>query len=152
MWNKVVVIVLRIAGILLVFAAPIIHLTQKYRSTTVVTTTENSMPMLVLLLVSVMALGLLLWVTSSVRLMYIEELKRHPFGAISVITVGTTILAIAIVALQWLRKLSDLVNHNAELFAQDITVYSDAVQIVAMYVGIGLACTVGAFVWRKATE
>lgn len=154
MWNKVFIWFFRINSIIWVFIAPTIYLLWKFggKETIMIESTENSMPILILLVISLFVLITVMWLGSQAIVVYWEYVKKHPFGSVSVFTFGSVILALSVLIIQWINKFTDLIEYNAERFTLDLEVYRGSLSVIVIYVSIGLACAVTSFIWRKATE
>lgn len=151
MWNKVIIWTAKLGSIALVFIAPIVYLIWKYGGTEIVETTESSMPIPILLLISGFTLIIIMWLGSQVLVVYWDYIKRHPFGAISTLSFGTIILVLTLLAIQWVNKLSDLIEYNSQRFVEDLTMYRASMYVVIIYVSIGLALALTGYIWEKAT-
>ncbi len=152
MWNKFTIVTLRILAIIGVFIAPTLHLFIAYSGEEIIESTQSSMPMGILLVISIFVLILIMWLGSQVLVVYWEYVKKHPFGEVTIFTFGTVILAISFLLIQWINKFSELINYNSVLFIADLETYKQSMAWIVMYVSIGLACAIGSFIWRKATE
>jgi hypothetical protein len=153
MWNKIIIWIARLGSIALVFIAPITYLIWKYggSETELVEVTTNSMPILILFIISIFVLVVIMWLGSQVLVVYWEYVKKHPFGEVSVFTFGGVILALTVLINLWLAKLNDIIEYNAEQFLTDISLYKDSLIVIIWYVAIGLALAVFGFIWNKAT-
>ena len=152
MWNKIIIWVARLGSIALVFIAPIVYLVWKYGGTEVVEVTESSMPILILLLISGFALIIIMWLGSQVLVIYWDYIKRHPFGAISTLSFGSIILVLTLLAIQWINKFKDLIEYNTERFMNDLDMYKGSLNVVLIYVSIGLGLALIGYIWEKATS
>jgi len=153
MWNKVITWVLGISGIALIFIAPISYLIWKYGGTTTTTVevTNSSMPIIILLIISAFALVVITWLGSQILVVYWEYIKKHPFGQISTMSFGAIILVLTILGIQWINKFADLVNYNAEQFINDLDTYKGSMNVILIYVAIGLGLSLASYIWNKAT-
>jgi len=151
MWNKIIIWTARLSSITLVFIAPITYLIWKYGGTEIVEETQSSMPIPILLLVSAFALIIIMWLGSQVLVVYWDYIKRHPFGAISTLSFGTIILVLTLLGIQWVNKLNDLIEYNAQRFIDDLTMYRGSMNVILVYVSLGLGLALVGYIWEKAT-
>jgi hypothetical protein len=152
MWNKVIIWVARLGSIALVFIAPIVYLVWKYGGVEVVEETQSSMPIPILLLISGFAFIIIMWLGSQVIVVYWDYIKHHPFGAISTMSFGAIILILTLLSIQWVNKLNDLIEYNAQRFMDDLTMYRGSMYVVVIYVSIGLGLALAGYIWEKATS
>lgn len=152
--GKVLVWLGRILGAFAVFVMPIIYLIWKYggteTTTQVVTSTESSMPMLILLVISLFGLILVMWLGSQILSIYWDYVKKNPFGFISTLTFGSVILLVTLLGIQWINKLSDLISYDTTQFITDLTLYKHSMYVVLAWVGIGLTISLAGFIYEKA--
>jgi hypothetical protein len=152
MWNKVIIWTARLGSIALVFIAPIVYLIWKYGGVEVVEETQSSMPIPILLLITGFALIIIMWLSSQVIVLYWDYIKHHPFGAISTMSFGSIILILTLLGIQWVNKLNDLIEYNAQRFMDDLSMYRGSMYVVVIYVSIGLGLALAGFIWEKATS
>ena len=152
MWNKIILWFFRVCSIVLVFIAPLVYLIMKYSGKVVVEDTQSSMPVIILLFITVLVLVLIMWLGSQVLVVYWEYVKKHPFGSVSVFTFGTIILALSFLMIQWIDKFTNLIEYNTARFVTDLSTYKGSMSVIIIYVSIGLASAVAGFIWREATE
>ena len=152
MWNKVIIWTARLGSIALVFIAPIVYLIWKYGGVEVVEETQSSMPIPILLLITGFALIIIMWLSSQVIVLYWDYIKHHPFGAISTMSFGSIILILTLLGIQWVNKLNELIEYNAQRFMDDLIMYRGSMYVVIIYVGIGLGIALFGFIWEKATS
>lgn len=152
MWNKVIIWTAKLGSIALVFIAPIVYLIWKYGGVEVVEETQSSMPLPILLIITGFALIIIMWLGSQVLVVYWDYIKHHPFGAISTMSFGMIILVLTLLFIQWVNKLNDLIEYNAQRFMDDLAMYRGSMYVVLIYVGIGLALALTGYIWEKATS
>ena len=139
--------------IVAIFIAPIWYLIGQYSSseTVIVETTENSMPILVLLLISVLVGILVIWVITQFIVLYWETIKKKPFGFVSTLSFGTVTALSAGTAMLWLYKLKDLINANTQVFLDNIDMYIHNLLIILLWIGAGFLVGIFGFIWEKST-
>jgi len=128
---------LKIAGMVFVFIVPIIYLIDKFDNKIVVESTENSMPIPILLIVTAMIVVAISWLFSQV----LNLIKDKPFGFGSILFFGVFMLAISFLGNMWLGKIEELITVNTQAFLSDIGTYKSAIFRVMLYeiIGLGLA-------------
>ena len=145
----------RILGAFAVFVMPMIYLIWKYggseTTTEIVTSTESSMPMLILIVISMFGLILVMWLGSQILSIYWDYVKKNPFGFISTLTFGSVILLVTLLGIQWLNKLSDLINYDTTSFINDLNLYKHSMYVVLAWVGIGLIISLSGFIYEKVS-
>lgn len=151
MVRKIFIWVLKIVGAFAVFVMPMIYLVWKFNGTETVTSTTSSMPMAILLIISLFGLILIMWLGSQILSIYWEYVKKHPFGFVSTLTFGSIILLVTVLGIQWINKLSDLINYNSTRFIEDLGLYKHSMYVVLAWVGIGLVISLAGFIYEKAT-
>ena len=153
MWNKIIIKTTQLGAIVMIFIAPIVYLLWKYggSETQIVEITTNSMPITILLLISAFVLVIIMWLGSQIIVVYWNYIKTHPFGSVSTMTFGGLILAVTLLGIQWVNKFIDVIQANADQFTSDLTVYRGSMNVILIYVGVGLLLSVISYVWEKAT-
>ena len=153
MLNKTIVWLSKMFMIVAIFIAPSWYLIREYSNseTKIVETTENSMPMLVLILVSIFAGVIVIWVMVQIKVLYWEIIKKKPFGFVSTLSFGVVTVAIAGIAMAWLYKLKDLINANTQVFLDNIDMYLHNLLIILLWIGAGFLVGIFGFIWEKST-
>lgn len=136
MSNKILSKVFKFTGMGLIFVAPIVYLIWKYnRSTTqVVEVTTNSMPLIIIGLLSVVIVVFISFVFSNVKAL----IKEHPFGYESTYFYGALIGGLLFIAVMFIDKVIDLINANTAQFITDLTLYKHSAWVMIAYILVGL--------------
>ena len=139
--------------IVAIFIAPSWYLIGQYSSneTVIVETTENSMPILVLILVSIFVGIVVIWVITQFIVLYWETIKKKPFGFISTLSFGGITALTTGVAMLWLYKIKDLINANSQVFLDNIDMYIHNLLIILLWIGGGFLAGIFGFIWEKST-
>lgn len=134
--SKLLDVLFKIVSVALIFVAPIVYLLWKYSKTNtqVVEVTTNSMPIFVVILISILSIGLIFWIFSQTMAL----IKDNPFGYGSILFAGALMGVTALLGMLWLDKIIDLINHNVEAFTTDLTVYKGSTKVVLLYIISGL--------------
>lgn len=140
-------ITFKIAGVILIFIAPLVYLYWKYQTTEteLVEVTNNSMPMAITIIISVIVIFGVAWLFSQTKA-YIND---HPFGYGSILFFGGMLGGISFIGLMWLNKIKDLINANVVQFLTDIDMYIGSIHIILTYIIIGIVVAVSGFVIEK---
>jgi len=149
MLNKVIIWVSRIVAMFLVFIYPIIYLINKFGGTETVQSTQSSMPLVILLIITMLGVIAIGFLINQVFIVYWQYIKSHPFGFISILSFGLIISLVITLAISWLSKLNNLITENTTLFLSDIALYKSSMIHLLVYVGIGLLVGLIGFVYEK---
>jgi len=112
----------------------LIYLYWKFSKKIVVEETQNSMPILIILLISVLGIMLILWLFAQLK----AYMKEKPFGFASLYFIIVLFGAISITTLMFINKVMDLVNNNVERFLSDLSIYKGSMHIVLAILAVGL--------------
>ena len=147
MRTSIIVTLSKIIALGLIFIAPLIHLSVEYggSETQVVEVTTNSMPMAILILISIFVVTLIAYIGSSA----FHAIQDSPFGFGGIYMFGAIILGISILALYWINKIDDLVNYNVVQFLNDLDTYKDSVQYIIAYIVAGLVIATAGYIYKK---
>ena len=147
MKNKILDVVFKLTSLSLVFIAPLIYIWWKYggSKTELVEVTTNSMPIPILIILSVFVVMLVSYVFSQT----LHLIADSPFGYGSIFFFGTLIGAISFISYIWLAKLSDLITYNAGQFVLDLEIYKHSVTIILVYIISGLMIGLVGFIYKK---
>lgn len=147
MRKSVIVILSKIIALGLIFIAPLIHLSVEYggNETQVLEVTTSSMPMAILVLISVFVVTLIAYIGSSA----FHAIQDHPFGFGGIYMFGAIILGLSVLALYWLNKINNLVEYNVAQFMTDLSIYKGSLQFVITYIVAGLVIATAGFIYQK---
>ena len=147
MRNTVIDVSCKIIALGLIFIAPIAYLLWKYggSETEVIEITTNSMPMAILLLISIFVIVLVLYIGSSTM----SAIQDNPFGYGGIYMFGTLIGAISFLGIYWIDKVADLIDYDPSQFLNDLATYKHSVQIVLSYIVAGLVIATAGFLYKK---
>lgn len=147
MKKSLVVTTSKIIALGLIFLAPIIHMLIRFggSETTTIEVTTNSMPMIILIMISLLVIVFIMWLGSSTM----SAINDHPFGFGGIYMYGSIILGVSVLALFWLNKLKDLINYDVSQLLIDLDVYKGSIQYVITYIVAGLVIASAGFIYEK---
>lgn len=145
--NKFIDWCFKVTSLVLIFVAPMIYLLWKYNKTNteVVEVTTNSMPIFIVIILSVFIIMLVSFLFSQTM----NAIKDSPFGYGSIYFFGGLIGSISFVAIMWIDKLSDLINYNVIEFLNDLATYKHSMWIILIYILAGLFVATTGLVIKK---
>lgn len=147
MKKSLVVTTSKIIALSLIFAAPLIYLIMLYggSETTTIEVTTNSMPIVILIVISLLVLVFIAWLGNATM----AAINDHPFGFGGIYMYGVLIGGVSVLALFWLNKLTDLINYNVVLFLIDLDLYKESIQQVITFIVAGLVIASAGFIYEK---
>ena len=144
--NRAIEIASKLIAIGLIFIAPLWYLVWKFSNEVVIAEhTNSSMPLLILVLVSLFSILLVSYIFSQLM----AYMKDNPFGYSSIFFFGSLLAVISFLAISWLNKLEDLINFNVEQFMADVEVYKHSILIVLVYVVSGMIVGTVGLTYKK---
>jgi len=145
--NTVIDVLAKIIAIGSIFIAPIIYLWWKYggSETEVIEITTNSMPIIILLIVSVLGITFIAWLGSATM----SSINDHPFGYGGIYMFGSIIGGLTLLGLFWLNKLEDLINYNVVQLLEDMSIYRGSIHVVLSFIATGLVIATAGFIYKK---
>lgn len=147
MRNKLIDTIVKVVTLSLIFIAPLAYLIWKFgdKQTEMVEVTTNSMPIPILIIVSIFAVMAISYIFSQT----LHLIADNPFGFGSIFFFGSLMAIICVVAYLWLNKVYDLIDTNAIEFMANIDVYKHSILIVSVYIACGLVIGTGGFIFKK---
>ena len=147
MKNTAIDVTAKIIALIMIFIAPLIYLAIKFggSETHVVEVTTNSMPITILLLISLLVLVFIAYLGSATM----NAINDHPFGYGGIYMYGVIIGGVAFLGLFWINKVDDLVNFDTTQFLNDLATYRSSIHVVLSYIVIGLVIATAGFIYKK---
>ena len=147
MKNTAIDVTAKIIALIMIFIAPIIYLAIKFggSETHVIEVTTNSMPITILLLISLLVLVFIAYLGSATM----NAINDHPFGYGGIYMYGVIIGGVAFLGLFWINKVDDLVNFDTTQFLNDLATYRSSIHVVLSYIVIGLVIATAGFIYKK---
>lgn len=147
MKKSLVVTTSKIVALGLIFIAPIIYLSVLFggSETSTIEVTTNSMPITILIIISLLVIVFIAWLGSSTM----AAINDHPFGFGGIFMYGAIIGGLSVLALFWLNKLKDLISYDVNQFLLDVDVYKGSLQYVITFIAAGIIIASAGFIYDK---
>lgn len=147
MKKSLVVTLSKIIALGLIFGGSLIYLIIKYSGseTKTIEVTTNSMPLVILIIITVVVLVFIAWLGSSTM----AAIKDTPFGFGGIFLYGMLIGSISFLGIYWIDKVADLVDYDPSQFLADLATYKDSMQVVLSFIVSGLVIALAGFIYEK---